>query len=299
MQKKNGKTYVRFNENEKTVYGRLTLTGDFFFKEKYGKRYRLVEAKCECGNIGFYKFTKLNQGETKSCGCLRKEVSRDRMTTHGKSGHLLKFVWQSVKQRCKNPNNKGYHNYGGRGIRICDEWDNSYEKFFDWCIANGWQEGLEIDRIDNNGNYEPSNCRFVGRPINVRNKRDNRNLTAFGETKCMRDWSNDPRCKVSFPCLRSRIDRAGWTDIEAALTAPHVDKKESSRNGKRAKMFTAWGETKCMASWLDDSRCLVKIDSFRERIAKGWDAERVMSTPPSSSGVKGIKNIAVISPARL
>jgi len=89
---------------------------------------------------------------------------------HGYHSHCLYSVWKHVKYRCTNPNDAGYHHYGGRGIKICDEWLDP-KVFIDWCLVNGWVKGLEIDRIDVNGHYEPSNCRFVDRSLQARNKR--------------------------------------------------------------------------------------------------------------------------------
>lgn len=83
--------------------------------------------------------------------------------------HSLYDKWTNIKQRCYNPNVKNYHRYGGRGIIICDEWKDNYKAFHDWSIQNGYEEGLEIDRIDNNGNYEPSNCRYITCAENIRN----------------------------------------------------------------------------------------------------------------------------------
>lgn len=289
MQKLIKRQYSKFNLEDQKVFGRLTLTGQSCVKTINGKYVRFVTAECECGVIRDYKMYLLLRGETRSCGCYRKDVARDRMTTHGLSKHPLFEVWQAIRRRCAVPEYQDFPNYGGRGIAICDEWFNDFQPFYDWCMANGWVKGWDIDRRNNDGHYEPDNCRFVQRPESNRNTRRNRYYTAFGETKCLFDWGNDPRCVIGVWGLRNRMDRGKWDEnnFESALTTPLMDqegRKQLQRNNKNTKQFTAWGETKCMTAWLEDSRCLVKIDSFRDRLAKGWDVERVMSTPPTKTG---------------
>lgn len=113
-------------------------------------------------------------------------------------------------------------------------------------------------------------------------------ITAWGETKCLLDWSNDKRCPIGYWGLRNRLDRGKWTDMEAMISTPHQEKKETQRKSKSAVMITAFGETKCMTAWLEDERCLVKLDALRDRYKKGWDGENILTTPPSSSGFKGV-----------
>lgn len=124
-------------------------------KTKKKKRYGLYQ--CSCGNIKEILRISVTTGKTNSCGCLKKE----QMTTHGLTNHKLHSVWHSIKQRCLNKNATGYNSYGGRGITICDEWSSDFMSFYNWAISNGWSDGLQVDRINNDGNYEPNNCRFV------------------------------------------------------------------------------------------------------------------------------------------
>lgn len=268
-----------YSISSEEVYGRLKLTGLNYLENHR----RFVEAACECGVTKYYRLSSLRSGETNSCGCLRKEVTAEMATTHGLTKHPLYDVFDALKKRCYSPNDKGYKYYGARGITVCDEWRNSFKAFYDWAISHGWEQGLDIDREDNDGNYTPDNCRFVTRPVGNRNTRRNRYYSAFGEEKVLFDWAKDPRCVVNEWTLRGRLDQGTFTEdeFELALTSPLLDRKEASRNSVRNKNFTAFGETKCQSAWLEDLRCLVKIDSLRDRIKKGWTAEEAMSVPPS------------------
>lgn len=261
------------------IYGRLTLTGRNFFKSCYGQQKRFVEADCICGTVGWYMLSRLLCGDTKSCGCLRKEKSRERMTTHGKSNHPLYFVWQEMRSRCFDEADESFPNYGARGILVCDEWADDFLSFYDWCVANGYEKGMSVDRINNAGHYSPDNCRITTRSVQNRNTRRNKNITAWGETKCLFDWAADKRCVVTKWALRSRYDRGGWDSMEEMISSPQVSKKESQRAMKTNRMLTAFGETKCLNAWLEDPRCTVRVDALRDRLDKGWDDEKAISYP--------------------
>jgi hypothetical protein len=152
-------------------FGKLTaIVPCQSFKTTTGKSYSRWVCKCDCGKKLKTLTTNLISGNTKSCGCLSKEYQLNK-GTHKLTTHSLYSIWRGIKQRCLNNNSNVYKYYGGRGIKICDEWLNSPKLFIDWCISNGWKKGLQIDRIDNNGNYKPINCRFVTPRKNCLNKR--------------------------------------------------------------------------------------------------------------------------------
>lgn len=139
---------------------------------------------CECGTVKTVSSTALRCGYSQSCGCLR----RDRLRTCRHYNTRLYQVWQDMKQRCSNPNCQHYHRYGGRGISVCAEWSD-YDTFYYWAMSHGYQSGLTIDRIDNDGNYEPTNCRWVPQIVNTNNRAVTRRVTFHGETHTLTEWA--------------------------------------------------------------------------------------------------------------
>lgn len=195
-------------------FGRLTVISQSG-SSNHGRR--LWKCKCDCGNETILNTTVLVSGTTKSCGCLKVEVARDRMRTHGMSHSRLFSIWTAMKQRCYNKNFEQYNHYGGRGITVCDEWINNFQAFYDWAIKNGYAEDLTIDRIENDKGYSPDNCRWVTNKAQQNNKRTNRILTLNGETHTASEWSEI--IGISRKLIEDRVTRLGWSD-EKALTTP-------------------------------------------------------------------------------
>lgn len=133
---------------------------------KNGKNRKYFTLECSCGKQ--IQVRADGSQKIKSCGCKRSETTH---RTHSMSGTKIHNVWLSMKYRCFNKNCKQFNDYGGRGISICEEWRNNFMSFYNWSISNGYKDGLSIDRINNDGNYEPSNCRFVTKTIQQRNQR--------------------------------------------------------------------------------------------------------------------------------
>jgi len=193
--------------------GKLELVGKPFHMTT-GNRMRLHGMfRCDCGLEKVINIDSVRSKNTRSCGCLLRE----RLTTHGVATHRLYITWTSMVRRCTNETDKRFESYGGRGISVCSEWHDP-RVFVDWGKRNGWKPGLQIDRIDNDGHYEPCNCRFVTPEANANNRRDNVWVDAFGERKTVAQWLRDPRCSVARETLYHRIQRG--VSAEEAITNP-------------------------------------------------------------------------------
>jgi len=185
-------------------------------------------------------------------------------STHGESRTRLYKIWTGMRRRCRDASHPTYRLHGARGIRVCDEWQR-YEPFRDWAIASGYGDDLVIDRIDNDGNYEPGNCRWVTTRENLRNTRNNKVLTAWGERKTMVEWSEDSRCVVRYSTVKDRVSRLGW-DIERAISTPE----------RRYRELSLDGETKTVAEWSRDPRCSVTYATLKSRIRSGWSLDQAL-----------------------
>jgi len=180
--------------------------------------------QCECGKIAVVCSASLTNGISRSCGCLRAETHRAIKIRHGMSDTPEFKSWQHLIDRTTNPKNKGYADYGGRGIKVCDRWlepdGRGFVNFFS-DVGPKPSPQHSIDRIDNNGNYEPGNCRWATRTEQVRNRRTSLYVTYNGITQHLCDWANDTG--ISYDILRHRHNN-GW-DIESMLTLPKNSKK--------------------------------------------------------------------------
>jgi len=199
-------------------FGRLVVLYDTGERSSNGQV--IWRCRCNCRAEVDVRSDHLTSGATRSCGCYNRERVAERRTVHGmtrnKKASPIYKAWASMLQRCENPNDKRYKDYGGRGITVCDEWHDPVV-FIDWALANGWEEGLTLDRIDNNGNYEPGNCRWATRKEQAQNKRNNRFITFNGKTQCLADWSRETG--ITRDALWQRIYHSHWP-IERALTEP-------------------------------------------------------------------------------
>ena len=192
-------------------YGRLIIIKEIE-RDKHNKR--CVQCLCDCGNKIEIEFQSLRSGNTTSCGCYWSEVVRKVNITHGMTYAPLYNTWRGMKERCFNHKASNYSNYGGRGISICDVWI-SFEAFSKWALANGYRDNLTIERKDNDGDYEPDNCRWATRLEQNNNRRTNHMVTYQGKTKSIAEWSRITG--INYNTLRDRI-KQNWPIKQAIFT---------------------------------------------------------------------------------
>lgn len=191
-------------------YGRLVI------KEYLGyqKGHRRYLCQCDCGKTKDISYTHLRNGHVRSCGCLQNEARIITHTTHNKSDTRLFRIWAKIEERCYSPQSKAYRYYGGRGIKVCDEWRNDFQSFYDWAMANGYKEDLTIDRIDVNGNYEPNNCRWATMQQQQNNRRNNRVFIIENQRYTLAQLSRE--YNINSVTLSNRLKRG--LSLEEALS---------------------------------------------------------------------------------
>lgn len=212
---------TRLNINPGERFGRLTI-----IKEVAPRKYnthieRRVLCKCDCGNTKEVSLYPLIYGRTFSCGCYHKELAIE----HGKT--FLKYskdkvvqrihgIWHGMKCRCNTTSSGSYKQYGNKGIKVCQEWENDFYAFYHWALANGYSNNLTIDRIDYNKDYEPSNCRWVDYEAQANNRRTNVHLLHDGKSYTIAEWSKI--IGISKGVLYNRR-KQGWSD-DRILSTP-------------------------------------------------------------------------------
>jgi len=196
-------------------FGRLVvLHRDCVLHRKSGGTVVKWMCQCDCGTKMSVRSGCLRSGHTTSCGCLQRDRAREAQTVHGQSGTKTNWIWQSMIARCHNPNSQYFHNYGGRGIVVCERWRNSFQAFLE--DMGDRPKGTTIERIDNDGNYEPSNCRWATRTEQARNMRSNRLVTYNGEIRCVAEWAEI--LGIGEATIRYRLNK-NWP-IEQVMTKP-------------------------------------------------------------------------------
>ena len=174
-------------------------------------------------------------------------------------------IWSEMKRRCENSDRPNYRNYGGRGIKVCQEWKNSFETFKEWALNNGYSDELSIDRIDNAGNYEPSNCHWVTVKAQANNKRSNNLIAYKGEKHTLAQW-----------CEIFGLD---YSVVYMRLYRNHLSFEEAIKKGNRVeRKLTFKGKTQSMSEWTRELG--FKKNTLDNRLNKlGWTVERALSTP--------------------
>ena len=217
----------KFRDRTGDRVGRLTVierAEDYI--DKSGARRTMWRCVCDCGNEVIVRADSLSEDHTRSCGCFQRDKVSTVMKfmggqnkTHGDSKTRLHNIWYLMRYRCNVPNCKAYKNYGGRGIKVCPEWDDGvqgYLNFKKWALDNGYNDNLSIDRIDNDRNYEPCNCRWVDDETQCNNKRTNVFLECDGEVHTISQWARITG--IPMKALHSRI-KYGWA-VDDALHRP-------------------------------------------------------------------------------
>lgn len=235
-----------------------------------GKQIKMWKCICQCGVVKEVNGANLRGGKSKSCGCLSVEKAKNNTfkdvysKKHGATGTRLYYEWTHIKARCYNINTYNYNDYGGRGIIMCDEWNMSFERFRDWALANGYADNLSIDRIDVNGNYEPSNCRWVTPKEQSNNRRNNIIVEINGEKKTLKQWCET--YNKDYKRVHNRIKYSHW-DVMDAIFSPKNSKKPT---GKRVEcdgvVFDSITECannirknpRSVAAWLNGTRTMPK-----------------------------------------
>ncbi len=217
----------------------------------------------------------MQSGEPRSKAC--RKCAAKPLVTHGhcpfKKPSATYRIWQGMRDRCFNQKNRFFQNYGGRGITVCDRWRGSFENFL---ADMGPRPSAKhsIDRIDNDGNYEPGNCRWATSVEQNNNSRNCRMLSLNGETLSAAEWAR--RLGGNGHLLLQRIDKLGWP-LERALTEPFGDPVGSRRRTNGNKTLTLNGETLFLGEW--SARTGLRLTTINERLRMGWTAERALTTP--------------------
>lgn len=207
------------------IFGRLVVIGRA--EENKNNKNVYWNCICDCGNKATPSGCSLKAGRSKSCGCYADEVRVSSNTTHGLSDTRIFHIFNGMKERCYNPNNKNYQHYGQRGIKICDGWLNDFVSFYNWSIKNGYRDNYSIDRINTNGNYEPGNCRWANFKTQQNNRTNNHPITLSGRTQTMTQWADETG--IDARLIHARIVRLGWSE-QKAITTPVRKTKLIGRN---------------------------------------------------------------------
>jgi hypothetical protein len=257
--------YTRLNgvfvrEIESREFNRWRTIGALF---KIGRVIHVV-AECKCGSIRHHAYSNLSTGKSRSCGCYVKEMENHPLKTHGEGGKTAEYeAWQGILSRCYNKNKKHYPRYGGRGIRVCDQWINSYEHFLA-DVGRRPSSMHSLDRFpDNDGNYEPGNVRWATDKQQANNKSNNRILEIYGKKMTMSEWSDISGIHVSV--ILRRLTK-GWSRKSAVFT-PIAETQH--------RMLTVEGVSKSVTDWSKETG--LTVGAIRNRIDRGWSPINVVT----------------------
>jgi len=262
-----------------------------FSGDKYRRRF---ECQCDCGGVNEVLLENLRAGLVRSCGCLAAERRVECKTIHGGAGTPEFRSWVSMRRRCNNPNNKSYHHYGGRGVRVCKRWD-SFANFLADMGLRPPGDRISIDRINNNGDYKPSNCRWADPKVQANNRRSSIRIRYKGRVIGLSEAS--AISGIPENTLAARINR-GWGTIPAMETPLKTQYSKLKREPKAPKAYrkrtgfyrllTLNGVTKHASEW---GRVLgISTNNIYNRIGLGWSDEKILTTPVGASRMRATKS---------
>lgn len=232
-----------------------------WFVESYagkdGRNRPFWNCRCQCGTRRAVDGDRLLRGNSRSCGCFHRQIVSKQ---NGNSKRIEYVIWRNIVRRCVNKDDAAYHNYGGRGIRICDRWLNSFDAFFE-DVGERPDESLTLGRIDNDGHYEPGNVEWQTDVEQANNKRNSRFLTHDGETMTLNQWSR--KLGICREVIRDRIDRGATTEEAFAPPKP------------RYRMLTHNGKTQDMKAWSVELG--IPHSTIRRRLELGMSDDKALS----------------------
>lgn len=255
-------------------FGRLTVIERDYEVKPHTRQRTFWHCVCDCGKKFSAESRNLRRGDYQSCGCFQKDGARQRLTTHGMTNTKVFRIWQGMQARCYNPNNKKFPIYGGRGIKVCDRWLESFENFF--ADMGHPQPHESIDRMNNDGDYCPENCRWTDNKTQQRNTRRNHFLVLGGESKTIAEWSEITG--IGQDAISERIKR-GWSDRDA-LTKP------TGNNGHH-HYIEFNGESKTISAWSKVTN--ISRGAISTRLERGWTIEKALTTPPDQRRIRRSK----------
>lgn len=253
-------TVKDYSEYFGTKFGRWTIIGDGQGRHKW-------LCKCDCGTVKEVNRYCILKGGSKSCGCSKKSTMK-------RERRVLRSRYKRIKSRCYRPKDSIYFKYGAKGIRMCDEWKNSFESFYNWSMANGFREDLTIDRIDYKGDYSPENCRWADKYVQANNKSNVKRYSYNGQMLTIPEMSKV--CGIDAEAIYNRLTVGKWS-VERATTTPVEVGRNQFTELNDEKLFEYKGEKL-------SKNDIIKITNLpektvRERLCRGWSVEDTIEVP--------------------
>lgn len=244
-------------------YGRLVVVRET--ESRNGRSYCLC--RCDCGKELEVLCSSLRTGNTKSCGCLQREATSTSNRTHGMCKSRLYRVYSAMKRRCTVATDPAFARYGGRGITLCASWSRSFSSFYSWAVRSGYKNGLSIERKDNDKGYCPSNCTWIPKPEQAKNRTMNVYVNVDGTRMCLSDAAR--KFGVTSPIVaQARVRNLGWDPLKAVSTP-------TGANSHRMVEYA--GEAHSVVEWA--RRLGLPYNVLQLRLSRGWPVEKAMTYP--------------------